>query len=121
MSKEVINRRHRSGQHAAQLSDDEVSKIYNTIKNIINEVSTGGKNHEPIVILLDDKPQEALLIITQEAAVASKLIGRTVHVKQSYMDAVDEVLSNEIMDIGRNSRTVEPDRQIAYLSTTLKS
>ena len=37
------------------------------------------------------------------------------------MDAVDEVLSNEIMDIGRNSRTVELDRQIAYLSTTLKN
>ena len=31
------------------------------------------------------------------------------------MDAVDEVLSNEIMDIGRNSRTVELDRQIAVL------
>jgi predicted ribosome quality control (RQC) complex YloA/Tae2 family protein len=114
---EVINRAGiEVDKHAAQLSDDEVSKIYNTIKNIINDVSTGGKNHEPIVILLDDKPQEALPIITQEAAAASKLIKKN-NIKKvaSYMDAVDEVLSNEIMDIGRNSRTVELDRQIAVL------
>jgi predicted ribosome quality control (RQC) complex YloA/Tae2 family protein len=112
---EVINRAGiEVDKHAAQLSDDEVSKIYNTIKNIINQVSTGGKNHEPIVILLDDKPQEALPIITQEAVAASKLIKKN-NIKKvaSYMDAVDEVLSNEIMDIGRNSRTVELDRQIA--------
>ena len=114
---EVINRAGiEVDKHAAQLSDDEVSKIYNTIKNIINEVSTGGKNHEPIVILLDDKPQEALPIITQEAAAASKLIKKnSIKKVASYMDAVDEVLSSEIMDIGRNSRTVELDRQIAVL------
>jgi predicted ribosome quality control (RQC) complex YloA/Tae2 family protein len=119
---EVINRAGiEVDKHAAQLSDDEVSKIYNTIKNIINEVSTGGKNHEPIVILLDDKPQEALPIITQEAAAASKLIKKN-NIKKvaSYMDAVDEVLSNEIMDIGRNSRTVELDRQIAVLEHDLE-
>ena len=114
---EVINRAGiEVDKHAAQLSDDELSKIYNTIKNIINEVSTGGKNHEPIVIMQDDKPQEALPIITQEAAAASKLIKKnSIKKVASYMDAVDEVLSNEIMDIGRNSRTVELDRQIAVL------
>ena len=114
---EVINRAGiEVDKHAAQLSDDKVSKIYNTIKNIINEVSTGGKNHEPIVIMQDDKPQEALPIITQEAAAASKLIKKnSIKKVASYMDAVDEVLSNEIMDIGRNSRTVELDRQIAVL------
>src|ERR671920_689508 len=119
---EVINRAGiELDKHAAKLSDDEVSKIYNTIKNIINEVSTDGKNHEPIVIMLNDKPQEALPIITQEAAAAAKLI-KTNNIKKvaSYMDAVDEVLSNEIMDIGRNSRTVELDRQIAVLEHDLE-
>ena len=39
----------------------------------------------------------------------------------SYMDAVDESkLSSEIMDIGRNSRTVELDRQIAALEHDLE-
>ncbi len=119
---EVINRAGvQVDKHAAQLSDDEVSKIYYTIKNIANEVSTGGKNHEPIVIMLNDKPQEALPIITQEAANAAKIIKEN-NIKKvaSYMDAVDEVLSSEIMDIGRSSRTVELDRQIAVLEHDLE-
>ncbi len=119
---EVINRAGvQVDKHAAQLSDDEVSKIYDTIKNIANEVSTGGKNHEPIVIMLNDKPQEALPIITQEASNVAKMINEN-NIKKvaSYMDAVDEVLSSEIMDIGRSSRTVELDRQIAVLEHDLE-
>ena len=64
---EVINRAGiEVDKNAGELSDDEVIKIYNTIKDIVNEVSISGKKHEPIVILLNDKPQEALPIITQE-------------------------------------------------------
>ena len=108
-------------KHAAQLSNDEVSKIYNTVKDIVNEVSTGGKNHEPIVIMLGNKPQEALPIITQETSIAAKMIKEN-NIKKvaSYMDAVDEVLSSEIMEIGRSSRTVELDRQIAVLEHDLE-
>jgi predicted ribosome quality control (RQC) complex YloA/Tae2 family protein len=120
---EVINRASiQVDKHAAQLSDDEVSKIYDTVKDIVNEVSVGGKNHEPIVIMLNDKPQEALPIITQEAAAAAANMIKENNIKKvaSYMDAVDEVLSNEIMDIGRSSRTVELDRQIAVLKHDLE-
>jgi predicted ribosome quality control (RQC) complex YloA/Tae2 family protein len=108
-------------KQAAELSDDNVSKIYDTVKDIVNEVSTGGKNHEPIVIMLNDKPQEALPIITQEAAIAAKKIKED-NIKKvaSYMDAVDEVLSSKIIDIGRSSRTVELDRQIAVLEHDLE-
>jgi predicted ribosome quality control (RQC) complex YloA/Tae2 family protein len=119
---EVINRAGiQVDKQAAQLSDDEVNKIYDTVKEIVNEVSTGGKNHEPIVIMLNDKPQEALPIITQEAAIAAKMIKEN-NIKKvvSYMDAVDEVLSSEIMNIGRSSRTVELDRQIAVLEHDLE-
>lgn len=119
---EVINRaRIQVDKHAAQLTDDEVSKIYDTVKDIVNEVSTGGKNHEPIVIMLNDKPQEALPIMTQEAVAAANMFKEN-NIKKvaSYMDAVDEVLSNEIMDIGRSSRTVELDKQIAVLKHDLE-
>jgi predicted ribosome quality control (RQC) complex YloA/Tae2 family protein len=119
---EVINRAGiQVDKHAAELSDDNVSKIYDTVKDIVNKVSTGGKNHEPIVIMLNHKPQEALPIITQEAAIAAKMIKEN-NIKKvaSYMDAVDEVLSSEIMDIGRSSRTVELDRQIAVLEHDLE-
>jgi predicted ribosome quality control (RQC) complex YloA/Tae2 family protein len=105
---------------AAQLSDHEVSKIYETVKNFVNDVSTGN-NHEPIVIMQNDKPQEALPIITQEAAAAAaENIKKNFKKVASYMDAVDEVLSNEILDIGRSSRTVELDREIAVLEHDLE-
>jgi predicted ribosome quality control (RQC) complex YloA/Tae2 family protein len=119
---EVINRAGiQVDKYAAQLSDDEVSKIYDTVKDIVNGISIGGKNHEPVVIMLNDKPQEALPIITQGAVIAAKMIKENKIKKvASYMDAVDEVLSSEIMDIGRSSRTVELDRQIAVLEHDLE-
>lgn len=123
---EVINRAGiQVDKQAAQLSDHEVSKIYETVKNIVNEVCAGGKNHEPIVIMQNDKPQEALPIITREAAAAAataKMMMKNNNIKKvaSYMDAVDEVLSSEIMDIGRSSRTVELDRQITVLEHDLE-
>src|ERR687889_2204368 len=44
---EVINRAGiEVDKQAAQLSEDEVSKIYDTVKDIVNEVSIGEKNHE---------------------------------------------------------------------------
>ena len=113
-------------KQAEQLSDHEVSKIYETVKNIVNEVCAGGKSHEPIVIMQDDKPQEALPIITREAAAAASAAVKTMKnnniIKKvaSYMDAVDEVLSSEIMYIGRSSRTVELDRQITVLEHDLE-
>jgi predicted ribosome quality control (RQC) complex YloA/Tae2 family protein len=98
---------------AGQLSDDEVGKIHSTIKKLVDDVSAG-KNHDPLVIMAGEKPIEALPIITEEAA---KTITKKV---PSYMDAVDEVLSTEILDIGRSSKTVELDRQIAVLEHDLE-
>ncbi|MFL6491866.1 MAG: ribosome rescue protein RqcH [Nitrososphaera sp.] len=128
---EVINRAGiQVDKQAAQLSDQEVSKIYETVKNIVNEVCTGSKHHEPIVILQNDKPQEALPIKTREALAVAAAAATTTTAKMiknnsikkvaSYMDAVDEVLSSEIMDIGRSSRTVELDRQITVLEHDLE-
>jgi len=120
---EVINRAGiKVSKNAGELSDDEVTKIYSTVKEIVNDVSIDGKKHEPIVVLINDKPQEALPIITQEAAAAAAKMSNNSKIKKvaSYMDAVDEVLSNEIMDIGRNSRTVELDRQISVLEHDLE-
>ena len=97
---------------AARLTDEEVKKIYSTIKNLVNDVSTG-KGHEPMVIIAGEKPLEALPIMTGEAAKAStKKVA-------SYMEAVDEVLSSEILDIGRSRKTLELDRQIAVLEHDL--
>jgi predicted ribosome quality control (RQC) complex YloA/Tae2 family protein len=109
---EVAKRAGIESKPAVQLTDDEVKKIYEATKKIVDDVSTG-KNHEPVIIIQGEKPVEALPIITDEA---SKLKAKKV---ASYMDAVDEVLSNEILDIGRSSKTVELDKQIAILEHDL--
>jgi predicted ribosome quality control (RQC) complex YloA/Tae2 family protein len=104
-------------KQATRLSDEEVEKIYSAVKNLVNDVSTG-RNHQPVIIMQqgdNNKPLEALPVMTEEAA-------KMMSTKQaaSYMEAVDEVLSAEILDIGRSSRTVELDRQIAVLEHDLK-
>jgi predicted ribosome quality control (RQC) complex YloA/Tae2 family protein len=109
---EVAKRAGIESKLAAHLSDEEVEKIYYTVKNLVNDVTTG-KNHEPVVIIANEKPIEALPIMTEEAAkMSTKKVA-------SYMDAVDEVLSSEILDIGRSSKTVELDKQIAMLEHDL--
>ncbi|MEO9363875.1 MAG: NFACT RNA binding domain-containing protein, partial [Nitrososphaera sp.] len=99
-------------RQAGQLADEEVGRIFSTIKSLVDDVSAG-RNHEPVVIIQDGKPVDALPIITEEA---KKLDAKKV---PTYMEALDEVLSNEILDIGKSSRTVEIDRQIAVLEHDL--
>ncbi len=100
-------------KQAAQLSDAEVERIYSTVKVLVQDVS-GGRNHQPVIIIQNGKPVEALPIATGEAA------GAEIKRADSYMEAVDEVLSAEILDIGRSSKTVELDRQIGVLEHDLE-
>jgi predicted ribosome quality control (RQC) complex YloA/Tae2 family protein len=100
------------GRQAGQLADDEVGRIFVVIKSLVDDISLG-KNHEPVVVLQGGKPVDALPIITDEA---KKLETKKV---ATYMEALDEVLSAEILDVGRSSRTVEIDRQIAVLEHDL--
>jgi predicted ribosome quality control (RQC) complex YloA/Tae2 family protein len=100
-------------RQAAQLTDDEVGRVYATVKNLVNDVSIG-RNYDPVIIMQSGKPIEALPIVTGEA---TKL---EVKKAASYMDAVDEVLSSEILDISRSSKTIELDRQIAVLEHDLE-
>lgn len=101
------------GRQAAQLTDDEVGRAYATVKNLVNDVSTG-RNYDPVIIMQSGKPMEALPIVTGEA---TKL---EIKKAASYMHAVDEVLSSEILDISRSSKTIELDRQIAVLEHDLE-
>ncbi len=100
-------------KQAAQLSDGEVEKIYATVKGLAQDVSSG-RNHQPVIVIQSNKPVEALpMAIGEAAGVETKRV-------DSYLEAVDEVLSAEILDIGRSSKTVELDRQIAVLEHDLE-
>jgi predicted ribosome quality control (RQC) complex YloA/Tae2 family protein len=98
-------------RQAGQLADEEVGRIFSTIKQLTGDITAG--RGEPIVVVQDGRPVDALPIITGEA---EKLVVKKV---PTYMEALDEVLSAEIMDIGKSSRTVEIDRQIAVLEHDL--
>jgi predicted ribosome quality control (RQC) complex YloA/Tae2 family protein len=110
---EIATRAGIQSRKVGQLLEEDVARIYVTIKDLVTDVSTG-RNHEPIVILGEDgKAQDALPIITNNAR---KMKIRNVN---SYLDAIDEVLSNNIMNIDSNIRTIEIDRQIALLEHDL--
>ena len=106
---EIATRTGIQSRKVGQLLEEDVNRIYVAIKDLVRDISTG-RNHEPIVILGDDgKTQDALPIITYNAR---KLKIRKVN---SYLNAVDEVLSNNIVNIDSNIRTIEIGRQIAVL------
>ena len=92
-----------------QLSEEDMERIYVIIKEIISDI-VSEKNHQPYVIL--GQNEKAIDAIPIKTAHLSKL---NVKKTPSYMDAVDEVLSNDLMDLGRNIRTIEIDERITAL------
>src|SRR5919202_1947410 len=110
---EIATRVSVQSKKMGQLSDDDLSKVYTEIQELVANVSTG-KNLEPIIITgADGKAQDALPIVTYNA---TKLPFKRV---SSYMDAIDEVLSGDILDLGRNIKTVEIGKEIASLEHDL--
>jgi predicted ribosome quality control (RQC) complex YloA/Tae2 family protein len=109
---EVAKRAGVSAKQTADLTDDEVRRIFETIQSLVAGISSG-TGHEPVVISAGGKPVDAFPIITEEA--------RKMELKRtaSFMEAVDEVLTGEIFDVGRSTRTVEIDKQIAVLEHDL--
>ena len=92
-----------------QLSEEDMERLYEIIKEIISDI-VSEKSHQPYVIL--GQNEKAIDAIPIKTAHLSKL---NVKKTPSYMDAVDEVLSNDLMDLGRNIRTIEIDERITAL------
>src|ERR671939_2155443 len=110
---EIATRASVQSKKVGQLSDDDLNKVYTEIQELVANVSTG-KNLEPIIITgADGKAQDALPIVTYNA---TKLPFKRV---SSYMDAIDEVLSGNILDLGRNIKTIEIGKEIASLEHDL--
>jgi predicted ribosome quality control (RQC) complex YloA/Tae2 family protein len=92
-----------------QLSEEDMERLYVIIKEIILDI-VSEKSHQPYVILGEN--EKAIDAIPIKTAHLSKL---NVKKTTSYMDAVDEVLSNDLTDLGRNIRTIEIDERITAL------
>ena len=110
---EIATRASVQSKKVGELSDDDLNRVYTKIQELVANVSIG-RNLEPIIITgADGKAQDALPIITYN--VTKLPFKRT----SSYMDAIDEVLSGNILDLGRNIKTIEIGKEIASLEHDL--
>ena len=101
-----------SAKYANYLSDNDVEIIYDKTKEITSKVIDEA-NHEPSIIV--DKlglAIDASPIVMSGDSNAKKV--------ESYMDGIDQVLSNEIISIGRSLKTEETDRKILELEHDLE-
>jgi len=95
-----------------QLSNKDIEIIYEKTKEITDKV-LDDKNHEPSVtmdkmgVAIDASP-----ISMSKEANAKKV--------ETYMEAIDQVLSNEILSIGRSLKTEETDKKILELEHDLE-
>jgi predicted ribosome quality control (RQC) complex YloA/Tae2 family protein len=110
---EIATRAYVQSKKVGELSDGDLNRVYAEIQELVANVSIG-RNLEPIIITeADGKAQDALPIITYN--VTKLPFKRT----SSYMDAIDEVLSGNILNLGRNIKTVEIGKEIASLEHDL--
>lgn len=109
---EILFQSGNNTKFANQLSNKDIEIIYEKTKEITDKV-LDEKNHEPSVIM--DKMGVAIdasPISMSKEANAKKV--------ETYMEAIDQVLSNEILSIGRSLKTEEADRKILELEHDLE-
>jgi predicted ribosome quality control (RQC) complex YloA/Tae2 family protein len=95
-----------------QLSNKDIEIIYKKTKEITDKV-LDEKNHEPSVTI--DKMGVAI-----DASPISMLKEANAKKVETYMEAIDQVLSNEILSIGRSLKTEEADKKILELEHDLE-
>ena len=109
---EILFQSGNTTKFANQLSNKDIEIIYEKTKEITDKV-LNEKNHQPSVtmdkmgVAIDASP-----ISMSKEANAKKV--------DTYMEAIDQVLSNEILSIGRSLKTEETDKKILELEHDLE-
>ena len=101
-----------SAKYANNLSDNDVQIIYDKTKEITSKV-IDETNHEPSIMV------DKLGLAIDASPIVMSGDSNTKKV-ESYMDGIDQVLSNEIISIGRSLKTEETDRKILELEHDLE-
>jgi len=94
------------------LNDNDIEIIYEKTKEITNKV-IDEKNHTPSVIL----DNQGVVVDASPILISKETNVRNV---ESYMDAIDQVLSNEILTMGRSLKTEVADKKILELEHDLE-
>jgi predicted ribosome quality control (RQC) complex YloA/Tae2 family protein len=101
-----------SAKYANNLSDNDVQIIYDKTKEITSKV-IDETNHEPSIMV------DKLGLAIDASPIVMSGDSNTKKV-ESYMDGIDQVLSNEIISMGRSLKTEETDRKILELEHDLE-
>ena len=94
------------------LNENDIEIIYEKTKEITNKV-IDERNHNPSIIL----DNQGLVIDASPITISKETNVRNV---ESYMDAIDQVLSNEILTMGRSLKTEVADKKILELEHDLE-
>ncbi|MFB5600776.1 MAG: ribosome rescue protein RqcH [Nitrososphaeraceae archaeon] len=92
-----------------ELSEEEILTIYNTIRDLINEV-IDENNHKPIIIF--DKSNNPVNVEHKKLYDSKDIIAVP---SKSFMDGIDQVLSNQLITAGKRVFTEEIDQKISIL------
>lgn len=114
---EIISRAAISEKKVGELSHYDISRIHAIAKELVVDVITG-RNHEPRIIL--DHDGKAIDVIPLLVRNSNLVQGSgEFRAADSFMEAVDEVLTNEIIELHRNLQTTELQKRIAGLQHDL--
>ncbi|HET8847859.1 MAG TPA: NFACT family protein, partial [Nitrososphaeraceae archaeon] len=109
---QIISESEINTKFANQLSNKEIEIIYEKTKELTDRI-LDEKNHEPSVTIDDSGVAIDASPISMSKESNSKKV-------ETFMEAIDQVLSNEILSIGRSLKTEESDRIILELEHDLE-
>jgi predicted ribosome quality control (RQC) complex YloA/Tae2 family protein len=111
---EIVHSANVEGKKLVDISDTDLSNIYASLNELVVNVSTG-TNHTPVVI--SDKTGRYLEALPICPSNIDRVCAEELSVKKVslYMEALDLVLSNNIINTGKNAQTGDIDKQVAAL------
>lgn len=112
-SEEILSRSNIQCKKIRELSEAELRRIFANIQGLIDEVLDDTK-HEPVIIL--DEENNPIIASHRKL---SNMKDLNVCSTNSFMDAIDRVLTNEIMNIGKKIFTHEIDKKVVILEHDL--
>jgi len=106
---EIVTRANLQAETVGHLTDEDINRIYHVTKRLIEDVCTP-KRHDPVVLLDENgRPYEAIpIVICNMANLSIKKV-------PTYMEGVDQVLSNQIMNLEHKVKTSEIENKLAIL------
>jgi predicted ribosome quality control (RQC) complex YloA/Tae2 family protein len=107
---EVMARSNIRAKTVGDLTGEDITRIYSNTKSVVEEITNSSK-HNPVIVLDENgNPTEALPLRID--ALSTAIHNR--HVPE-YMEAVDQVLSHKLINVGNKIKTGHIDKRVDAL------